>query len=289
MVGVERTFGRRTFDFSASVAVMAIVNRTPDSFYDGGRTYALDAAVAAAETALAEGADWLDFGGVKAAPGTPVSPDEECRRVVPLIEAVRDRTDAVISVDTFSAEVAARALDAGADVVNDTSALKDPAMAGVVGRAGAGLVLMHNPDPPRTHNPRPVYGDVVADVAAWLMARADEAVAAGIAPDRIVIDPGHDFAKTTAHSLEITRRLGELTGLGYPVMVALSRKDFIGETLVLPPGERLEGSLAALAASVTAGAAIVRVHDVRASVRAARMTEAILGRRAPLAPKRGLD
>jgi dihydropteroate synthase len=283
-----RTYGRRTFDFARRVAVMAIVNRTPDSFYDQGATFGLEAALAAGERALAEGADWLDVGGVKAGPGPPVTEAEELDRVLPLVEALRSRSDAVISVDTFRPGVARRALAAGADVVNDPSGLHDPRLAEVAAEAGAGLVVMHTGGPPRTRPHRPAYADVVAEVRAFLAARAALARQRGVPAERLILDPGHDFHKNTFHSLELTRRLGELTDLGYPLLVALSNKDFVGETLDLPLDQRLEGSLAAAAFAVTAGAGIVRVHEVRASVRVVRMTEAILGRRPPAATRRGL-
>src|ERR671931_484991 len=256
---MRRTFGRRTFDFGQQVAVMAIVNRTPDSFYDRGATFGFEAAVAAAERAVAEGADWVDIGGVKAGPGPAVDEAEELDRVLPLVAAVRERTDAVVSVDTFRATVARRALAAGADVVNDPSGLRDPAVA-----------------------------EAAAEVRAFLLDRAALARRHGVPAERLVIDPGHDFHKNTFHSLEPTRRLEELTGLGYPLLVACSNKDFIGETLDLPLDERLEGSLAAAVVSVLKGADLVRVHQVGPTVRAVRMTEAILGRRPPAATRRGL-
>jgi dihydropteroate synthase len=285
---MRRTFGRRTFDFSREVAVMAVINRTPDSFYDGGASFALEDALATADRALAEGAAWLDVGGVKAGPGPEVSEAEELERVLPVVEALRPRTDAVISVDTFRAGVARRALAAGADVVNDPSGLHDPKLAEVAAEAGAGLVVMHTGGPPRTRPHRSAYRDVVAEVAAFLDDRAAQARRAGVAAERIVVDPGHDFHKNTYHSLELTRRLGELTTLGYPVLVALSHKDFIGETLAAPLHQRLEGSLAAAVVSVMHGASIVRVHEVAPTVRALRMTEAILGRRPPAVARRGL-
>jgi dihydropteroate synthase len=283
-----RTYGRRTFDFGRRAAVMAILNRTPDSFYDQGATFGFDAALAAAERALADGADWLDVGGVKAGPGPPVPEAEELDRVLPLVEAIRERSDAVVSVDTFRPEVARRALAAGADVVNDPSGLHDPRLAEVAAEAGAGLVVMHTGGPPRTRPHRPAYADVVAEVRAFLADRVALARRRGVAADRLIVDPGHDFHKNTFHSLELTRRLGELAGLGHPLLVALSNKDFVGETLDLPVAERLEGSLAAAAFAVAAGASIVRVHDVRPTVRVVRMTEAILGRRPPAATRRGL-
>jgi dihydropteroate synthase len=283
-----RTFGRRTFDFGHRVAVMAIVNRTPDSFYDRGATFGFDAAVAAGERALAEGADWLDVGGVKAGPGPTVTEAEELDRVVPLVEALRGRTDAVVSVDTFRPGVARRALAAGADVVNDPSGLHDPGLAEAAAEAGAGLVVMHTGGPPRTRPHRPAYADVVAEVGAFLAARVALARQRGVPAERLILDPGHDFHKNTFHSLELTRRLGELAGLGYPLLVACSNKDFVGETLDVPLDQRLEGSLAAAAFAVAAGAAIVRVHQVQATVRVVRMTEAILGRRPPAVTRRGL-
>jgi dihydropteroate synthase len=288
MGGMRRTFGRRTFDFGREVAVMAIVNRTPDSFYDRGATFGFGAAVAAAERALAEGADWLDVGGVKAGPGPFVSEAEELGRVLPLIEAVRERTDAVVSVDTFRAGVARRALAAGADVVNDPSGLHDPAVAEAAAAAGAGLVVMHTGGPPRTRPHRAAYEDVVAEVRAFLLDRAALARRHGVPADRLIVDPGHDFHKNTFHSLELTRRLDELAGLGYPLLVALSNKDFVGEALDVPLDGRLEGSLAAAVVSVLKGANLVRVHQVGPTVRAVRMTEAILGRRSPAVTRRGL-
>jgi len=284
----RRTYGRRTFDFGRRVAVMAILNRTPDSFYDRGANFGFEAALAAADRALAEGADWLDVGGVKAGPGPEVTEAEELDRVVPLVEALRGRTDAVISVDTFRPGVARRALAAGADVVNDPSGLHDPLVAEAVAEAGAGLVVMHTGGPPRTRPHRPAYPDVVAEVRAFLLDRAALARRHGVAAERLIVDPGHDFHKNTFHSLELTRRLGELADLGYPVLVAFSNKDFVGEALDVPLDQRLEGSLAAAAFAVTAGAAIIRVHEVEATVRVVRMTEAILGRRPPAATRRGL-
>jgi dihydropteroate synthase len=283
-----RTYGRRTFDFGRRVAVMAILNRTPDSFYDRGATYGFGAAVAAGERALAEGADWLDVGGVKAGPGAPVDEAEELERVVPLVEALRGRTDAVISVDTFRPGVARQALAAGADVVNDPSGLHDPRVAEAAAEAGAGLVVMHTGGPPRTRPHRPAYTDVVAEVRAFLTGRVALAVRHGVPADRVIVDPGHDFHKNTFHSLELTRRLGELASMGHPLLVALSNKDFVGETLDVPLDQRLEGSLAAAAFCVAAGASILRVHEVAATVRVVRMTEAILGRRPPAATRRGL-
>jgi dihydropteroate synthase len=271
------------FDLSRRVAVMAIINRTPDSFHDHGRTYALDKAVAAVRAAVADGADWVDIGGVPfGTDGPEVSADEEADRVIPVVRAARASADVVISVDTYRTGVAREAIAAGADVINDTSGLHDPALADLVAGTGATLVITHSlASPPRTPVPRPAYTDVVAEVAVFLADRAKLAISRGVPADRIVVDPGHDLNKNTYHSLELTRRLGEITALGYPTLVAVSNKDFIGETLDAPKDRRLEGTLAALVVCVMQGASVVRVHDVRAAVAAVRMTEAILGRRPP--------
>lgn len=275
-----RSIGDRVFDFSREVAVMAIINRTPDSFYDKGRTFGLDAAIAAARAAIDDGADWIDIGGVKFAPGPAVPVAEEIERVVPVIEALR-QSGSVISVDTFHPEVALASIAAGAAVINDTTGLRNPAMAEVVADSAATLVITHSLAEPRTPYPAPHYDDVVGDVVAFLRERAEFAIDRGIPPERIIVDPGHDLNKNTRHSLELTRRLGEVAALGYPVLAAVSNKDFIGETLDRDRQSRLEGSLAAAVVSVLQGARIVRMHNVRAAVDAIRMTEAILGFREP--------
>ncbi|MGW9630716.1 dihydropteroate synthase [Agromyces sp. NPDC055520] len=278
---VIRRIGPREFDFAREVAVMAIVNRTPDSFYDRGRTEALDAAVAAAEAAIDEGADWIDIGGAKFAPGPAISAEEEIERVVPVVAALAG-SGAVISVDTFLPEVARAALDAGAHVVNDTTGIHDPAMADVVAETGATIVVTHSLAKPRTPYPSPQYGDVVAEVSGFLAERVALAESRGVASDRIIVDPGHDLNKHTLHSLELTRRLREITGLGYPTLVALSNKDFVGESLGRPREQRVEGSIAAAVYCVMQGARIVRVHNVRETVDAMRMIEAIEGWREPV-------
>ncbi|GAA1439342.1 dihydropteroate synthase [Leifsonia poae] len=276
-----RSIGARTFDFSRRVAVMAVVNRTPDSFFDQGSTFALDRAVAASFEAVARGADWVDIGGAPFAPGAPIPVDEEADRVVPVIAELRAGSDVVISVDTFHAEVARRAIRAGATVINDTTGLSDPGLLPVVADSEATLVLTHSLARPRTPYPRPQYEDIAAEVAAFLADRVERALAAGIPEERLIVDPGHDLNKNTLHSLELTRRLSVIADLGYPTLAAVSNKDFIGETLDAPRAERLEGSLAAAVVSIVNGARIIRMHDVAASVAAARMTEAILGLREP--------
>ncbi len=279
--GMLRRIGAREFDFDRQVAVMAIVNRTPDSFHDRGATFALDRAVEAALAAVEAGADWVDVGGVPFGRGPAVSPEEEIDRIVPVVAAIRAACDAVVSVDTFTARVAAEALAAGADVVNDTSGLWDPDMAEAVAIGNGHLVLTHSLTPPRTAHPSPQYDDVVRTVIDHLASRIAMAIAGGVPFENLIVDPGHDLHKNTLHSLELTRRLAELQVLGAPILVALSNKDFIGETIDRPQYERLEGSLAATVVSIMNGARIVRVHDVAATVAAVRMTEAILGWREP--------
>ncbi len=276
----RRLIGGRVFDFSREVAVMAIINRTPDSFYDKGVTFALDAAVSAARRAIQDGADWIDIGGAKFAPGPPIPIDEEIDRVVPVVEALRD-AGAVISVDTFHPQVAAASIKAGAHVINDTTGIHDPAMADVVADSDATLVITHSLAPPRTPHPAPSYVDVVDEVSAFLRERVALALDHGIPVERIIVDPGHDLNKNTSHSLELTRRLAEITVLGYPTLVAVSNKDFVGETLDRERGARVEGSLAAAVYCILHGARIVRMHNVAAAVDAVRMTEAILGFRQP--------
>ncbi|MCU1573341.1 MAG: dihydropteroate synthase [Micrococcaceae bacterium] len=276
-----RTFGTRSFDFSRSVALMAIINRTPDSFYDDGRTFALDAAVSAALRAVADGADWVDIGGVPFAPGPEVGIDEEVDRVVPVVAAVAARSDVVISVDTFRPEVARLSIAAGAKVINDTTGLSNPELASVVAEGGAHLVLTHSLAAPRTVYPRPHYDDVVVDVVRFLAARTDLALRHGMPAERLLIDPGHDLNKNTLHSLELTRRFAEVAALGLPALAAVSNKDFIGETLHQEKKDRLEGSLAAAVVCILGGARVVRMHNVAAAHAAVRFTEAVMGWREP--------
>jgi dihydropteroate synthase len=272
------------------LVVMAIVNRTPDSFYDRGATYELAAAVERVDRVVAEGADMVDVGGVKAAPGEEVSPAEEVRRTVDLVAAIRAaHPDLPISVDTWRAEVAREVLAAGADVVNDAWGGVDPELAHVAAEAGAGIVCTHAGGlPPRTRPHRVAYADVVADVVARTTALARAAVAAGVDPERVLVDPGHDFGKNTRHSLEATRRLDELVATGWPVLVALSNKDFVGETLDVPLEERLTGTLAATAVSAWLGARVFRAHDVAATRQTLDMVASVRGDRPPARTTRGL-
>lgn len=277
----RRTIGRRSFDFSRQIAVMAIVNRTPDSFFDEGRTFALDAAVEAAMDAARAGADWVDIGGVKFAPGPELPADDEVARVLPVVQAVAQSSDVVISVDTFRHEVAEACIEAGAAVVNDTTGLHDPDVARVVADSDATLVITHSLAQPRTPFPHPHYDDVVAEVTTFLRRRVDRAVELGVPIERIVIDPGHDLNKSTRQTLEITRRFAEIAEIGLPALAAVSNKDFIGETLDRDKPDRLAGSLAAATICAMQGARIVRVHAARESVDAMRLVEAVLGWREP--------
>ncbi|MEU4774657.1 dihydropteroate synthase [Micromonospora sp. NPDC023644] len=288
MAGALR-LGGRTFG-PDELVVMAIVNRTPDSFYDRGATFAQDSALRAVERAVEEGAEIIDIGGVKAGPGAEVDVAEEIRRTVATIAAVRAAfPDVVISIDTWRAEVAVEAVAAGADLLNDTWSGADPALAQVAARTGAGLVCSHAGGlAPRTRPHRAAFADVVADVLTTVTGLADRAVALGVRADGILIDPAHDFGKNTRHSLEITRRLGELSGTGWPLLVALSNKDFIGETLDLPVAERLEGTLAATAVSAWLGARVFRAHQVRPTRRVLDMVASIRGDRPPTLARRGL-
>lgn len=270
---------------------MAVVNRTPDSFFDRGRTYELGAALEHALEQVAHGADLIDVGGVKAGPGPEVTLDEELRRVVPFVTAFRARSDVPLSVDTWRADVARAVLDEGADMVNDATGMVEPGIADVVAaHPHAALVVTHAGGPPRTRPFRPVYlPDATTVVVERCRALAAEAERRGVPHDRVVVDPGHDLGKNTAHSLELTRRLGELAGLGYPVLVALSNKDFLGEVLGVGVDQRLEASLAAAVVAVLNGARILRVHATGQTVRAVRTVEAIMGWRSPAVSLRGLE
>jgi dihydropteroate synthase len=281
--------GTRSFG-PDELVVMAIVNRTPDSFYDRGATYAFGAALDAVDRAVAEGAGILDIGGVKAGPGADVDAAEELRRTADLVAAVRARHPGlVISVETWRAEVARVLVERGADLLNDTWGGWDPRLAEVAAATGAGLVCAHAGGlEPRTRPHRVAYADVVADVVATVTALARTAVRAGVRPDGILIDPAHDFGKNSRHSLELCRRLPELTATGWPTLVSLSRKDFLGEALDLPPADRLEGTLAATAVCAWHGARVFRAHDVRATRRVLDTVASIRGTRPPAVARRGL-
>jgi dihydropteroate synthase len=270
--------------------VLAIVNRTPDSFYRPGLTWDVVAAMDMVHVAVADGADILDVGGVPAKPGTEVTVDEEIGRVVPFLERVRAAyPDLVISVDTWRAEPARAMCAAGADLINDTWSCWDPALPEVAAEFDAGLVCSHvGPLTPRTRPHRPAYADVMADVKARVLLLAHRALKAGVDPDRIVIDPTHDFGKNTWQSLELTRRLGELTETGWPVLVSASHKDFVGETLGASLDDRLAGTLATTAVGAWLGARIFRAHDVKETRQALDMVASIKGDRPPARAVRAL-
>ena len=264
---------------SERVHIMGILNVTPDSFSDGGLHATEDAAVEAALRMVEEGADVIDVGGESTRPAAEEVPEEEeIRRVAPVIERVRARTDVPISIDTRKAPVARAALDSGADIVNDVSALRDdPALAALCAERECPVVLMHMKGTPRTMQADPCYDDVVAEVRAFLEDALARAEAAGVARERTIVDPGIGFGKTVEHNLTLVNRLDEIAPAGRPVLLGASRKSFIGKTLSLDsPRERLEGTLAVTVLAVARGARIVRVHDVRANVRAVRMAEAVL-------------
>ncbi|MHD0283700.1 dihydropteroate synthase [Rhodococcus aetherivorans] len=270
--------------------VMAIVNRTPDSFYDRGATFTDDAAMAAVDRAVAEGADLVDIGGVKAGPGEVVDAAEETRRVVPFVAAIRARHPGLlISVDTWRSDVARRAVAEGADLINDTWAGADPELVTVAAELGAGIVCSHTGGAvPRTRPHRVRYADVVAEVTREIVAAAERAAKAGVPGDAILIDPTHDFGKNTFHGLELLRHVDVLVNTGWPVLMALSNKDFIGETLGVELADRLEGTLAATALAAAAGARMFRVHEVAATRRVVDMVAAVAGTRPPARTVRGL-
>jgi dihydropteroate synthase len=270
--------------------VMAIINRTPDSFYRPGITWDEGAALERVHEVVTEGADIVDIGGVPAKPGADVTVSEEVRRTVPFVEAVRAAyPDLVISVDTWRHEVGRAVCVAGADLLNDSWGGWDPLLPGVAAEFGVGLVCSHAGGlAPRTRPFRVSYADVMADVLDTTLGLAGRAADAGVDPDRIIIDPAHDFGKNTWHSLEITRRLGDMVAAGWPVLVSLSNKDFIGETLGTGVEDRLPGSLAVAAVSAWLGARIFRVHDVRETRQALDMIAAVRGDLRPVRAVRGL-
>jgi len=260
--------------------LMGVVNVTPDSFSDGGLYLDPEAAIAHGRELAEGGAEILDVGGESTRPGAEeVSVEEELRRVVPVVEGLRG-LEAVVSVDTSKAPVAAAALDAGAEIVNDVTALRgDPEMAALCAERGCGVVLMHMLGTPRTMQDDPRYDDVVAEVKAFLAERLEAAVAAGIPEEGIWLDPGIGFGKTLAHNTELLRRLGELRELGRPLVVGTSRKSFIGRLDGSPASERLGGTIASSLLAATNGAEVLRVHDVAAVQQALQVAAAVLDRR----------
>lgn len=273
---MEFRIGARLFE-GPGPFLMGVVNATPDSFSDGGRFLAAEAAVAQAERLAAEGADLLDLGGESTRPGSaPVAVEEELRRVVPVVERLRARGFTLpISLDTCKAEVARAGLAAGADLVNDVTGLRDPALARVVAEAGAPVVLMHLRGTPATMQAEARYQDLLGEVAAELRQALARAEAAGIPAERVILDPGIGFAKDTAQNVALLARVGELRALGRPLLVGPSRKRFVGELTGAPVEDRLPGTLAAVTACVLAGVEWLRVHDVAAARQAATVAAAL--------------
>jgi len=282
--------GRHAFADDATI-MMAIVNRTPDSFYDQGATWAEDKASARVDLVVEQGAEMVDIGGIKAAPGVEIGETEERSRVVDFVARVREEHPGlVISVDTWRASVGDAACRAGADVLNDAWGGADPELVDVAAAHGAAIICTHTGGAtPRTRPYRVEYDDVVRSAIDDTVAYAERALAAGVARESIVIDPAHDFGKNTFHSLELTRRLDEMVATGWPVLVSLSNKDFVGETLDRPVGERLIGTLAATTVCAMAGARIYRVHEVVETRQTVDMAWTIAGRRLPARAIRGLQ
>jgi dihydropteroate synthase len=281
--------GRTSFADDAML-IMAIVNRTPDSFYDKGATFAFEVAMQRVRDVVRDGAEIVDVGGVKAAPGDVVDVAEEIERTASFVAAVRaEFPDLVISVDTWRHEVGEAACRAGADVLNDAWGGWDPGLAEVAGQYGAGLVCTHaGGAEPRTRPHRVTYDDVVSDVLAVTVGLAERAVSVGVDSRSVLIDPGHDFGKNTRHSLELTRRLPELVSTGWPVLVSLSNKDFVGETLGKPVGERLTGTLATTSLCAWLGARVFRAHNIDETRQTLDMVATVRGTRPPARTIRGL-
>ena len=281
--------GRRDFDDTA-LLIMAIVNRTPDSFYDKGATFGFELALQRVRDVVAEGADIVDIGGVKAAPGVEVTVAEELDRTASFVAAVRaEFPDLVISVDTWRHEVGEAACKTGADMLNDAWGGWDPELAAVAARHGAALVCTHAGGvAPRTRPHRISYPDVVADIVARTTGEAERALALGVDRRSILIDPGHDFGKNTRHSLAATARLGELVATGWPVLVSLSNKDFVGETLDRAVNDRLVGTLATTSVSAWLGARVFRAHNIPETRQTLDMIATIRGTRPPARSVRGL-
>lgn len=265
-------------DLSQRTHIMGVLNVTPDSFSDGGRYFDESSAIAHALRMTREGADILDIGGESSRPGAePLPLEEELKRTIPVIARIAKEISIPISIDTYKAEVAQKALDAGASIVNDISGLRfDPEMARIVARYEVPVVIMHMKGTPRDMQKNPVYDDLIQEILDYLRKGIRTAEESGIAEDRIIIDPGIGFGKTFAHNLQIIHKLHEFTRLGKPVLVGPSRKAFIGKILGdVPPDKRLEGTAAAVAISVMNGASLVRVHDVREMARVVKVADAI--------------
>ncbi|MDP2959847.1 MAG: dihydropteroate synthase [candidate division Zixibacteria bacterium] len=271
-------FRNRKLNLSSRPHLMGVLNVTPDSFSDGGRFYKLDEAIKQGVSLAEEGADIIDVGGESTRPGSePVPIEEELKRVIPVIEELAKRTEVPISIDTYKSKVAKEALDSGAQMVNDISALRfDPEMKNVVAYYRIPVALMHIQGTPRNMQENPFYENVVEEIKDYLKESIKIAKDAGIEEEKILVDPGIGFGKTLEDNLKILRNLKEFTDLGRPLLIGVSRKSFIGKILDLPVEERLEGSLSALTVCIMSGANVLRVHDVKKSKRVARLVDAIL-------------
>ena len=276
VTATELRLGDRSFDITHRAVVMGILNRTPDSFYDKGSYFGFDDFLAKAEQLVVDGADFLDVGGVKAGPGAFVSEEEELDRVIPAVEALRSRFDLPLSVDTWRASVAKAAFAAGACVGNDISGFADPEYLPVCAAAGTSVVATHIRLAPRVPDPDPVYDDVVVDVRRFLADRAAQAEAAGIPPERIMVDAGLDLGKTEAQSLTLLRASDALASLGYPVFLSASNKRFLWTLLDTDVAHAKEGTLAAHALGIALGCRVLRSHDARAARRVADTMAAVL-------------
>ncbi|HDP68762.1 MAG TPA: dihydropteroate synthase [Candidatus Marinimicrobia bacterium] len=276
----EMRIGGRHFDFKKKTAVMGVLNVTPDSFYDGGKHVQVTGAVKAALQMETDGADIIDIGGESTRPGAePVDEKTELNRIIPVITGLRQKSNIPISIDTYKSAVAEKALEAGADMVNDISGLTfDPQLAEVIASHNAAACLMHIRGTPRNMQENPHYDNLIDEILNYLDAAVGRAVKAGLSRDQIIIDPGIGFGKTVADNYTILRYLKEFESLGQPILVGLSRKSLIGKLLDLPVDQRLPGSLAGLAVAINNGAAVIRVHDVRESRQAAAIADAIVGK-----------
>jgi dihydropteroate synthase len=277
MVGRIIKCGNYSLEFGKRTLVMGVINITPDSFSDGGKFYDTKVAISHAKYLVSNGADILDVGGESTRPGSEsVTMDEEMKRVIPVIEGISNEVEIPISIDTGKSEVAKAALDAGACIINDISAMRsDPRIANVAAESQSPLILMHMQGTPKDMQKDPKYKDVMGDIKEFLEERLDLAQSKGVTRENMIIDPGIGFGKTLEHNYEIIRRLRELKDLNLPILMGTSRKSFIGNTLGLDVNERLEGTLATITMSIINGADIIRVHDVKEAVRTAKMTDAI--------------
>ncbi len=271
--------------------IMGVLNVTPDSFYDGGKYFPPQKAVERGIELANQGVDILDIGGESSRPGSERIPEEEeLRRVLPVLEALRPRVSCLISIDTMRASVAEAAIKAGADIINDISALRaDPEMVEVAVQSGAGVILMHMKGTPQTMQLNPVYGDVVKEIYDFLQERMEWAQKKGVLPEKIIVDPGIGFGKRLEDNLRLINELSAFLSLGRPILIGVSRKSFIGQLLNLPPEERLEGTIASAVISLIRGAAILRVHDALAVKRAVAVTEAILYEKRLVSPTESVE